>query len=451
MQEVEKLISRIEWIRRYNAGPFLKERSMYLAHLLEMGHLRRRTRGINRFLLGVAEQIDLHQSDFVDSTQLKQAGKSWVADHCRANSIPRTRQIAMREFTHIGERWLRYLGKWRGSAPSHKFQNELSLFLDHLKVERGYTEQTLLTRASGLRLFFSWLTKRGCSLAEVRPETIAAYFVEHKDKGWSRTTIAAYAQSLRCFFHFAEQRGWCFHGIKSTIERPRIYALSSLPQGPSWKDVQHLIASINTSRPAHIRDRAVILLLAVYGWRIGEAAKLTLDDIDWQSERIYVKRLKRRIRQEYPLVPVVGDAILRYLKDVRPKSSHREVFLTLMAPYRPSTTLGLDACVVLRIRALGLKLPHYGPHSLRHACATHLLSQGFSLKEIGDHLGHESSQSTRIYAKVDEHGLRQVADVDIAFAAQYLDKNQPSVRQEWIADRLASLREVGDVSLGGVL
>jgi site-specific recombinase XerD len=380
---------------------------MYLAHLLEMGHLRRRTRGINRFLLGVAEQIDLHQSDFVDSTQLKQAGKSWVADHCRANSIPRTRQIAMREFTHIGERWLRYLGKWRGSAPSHKFQNELSLFLDHLKVERGYTEQTLLTRASGLRLFFSWLTKRGCSLAEVRPETIAAYFVEHKDKGWSRTTIAAYAQSLRCFFHFAEQRGWCFHGIESTIERPRIYALSSLPQGPSWKDVQHLIASINTSRPAHIRDRAVILLLAVYGWRIGEAAKLTLDDIDWQSERIYVKRLKRRIRQEYPLVP--------------------------------------------RIRALGLKLPHYGPHSLRHACATHLLSQGFSLKEIGDHLGHESSQSTRIYAKVDEHGLRQVADVDIAFAAQYLDKNQPSVRQEWIADRLASLREVGDVSLGGVL
>jgi integrase len=125
--------------------------------------------------------------------------------------------------------------------------------------------------------------------------------------------------------------------------------------------------------------------------------------------------------------------------------------MTLMAPYRPSTTLGLDACVVLRIRALGLKLPHYGPHSLRHACATHLLSQGFSLKEIGDHLGHESSQSTRIYAKVDEQGLRQVADVDIAFAAQYLDKNQPSVRQEWITDRLASLREVGDVSLGGVL
>ena len=65
--------------------------------------------------------------------------------------------------------------------------------------------------------------------------------------------------------------------------------------------------------------------------------------------------------------------------------------------------------------------------------------------------GTKSSQSTRIYAKVDEQGLRQVANVDIAFAAQYLDKNHPSVRQEWIADRLASLREVGDVSLGGVL
>ena len=118
MQEVEKLIGRIEWIRRYNAGPFLEERSLYLAHVQKIGQLSRRTRGINKFLLGIAERIDLSQVHSVDATQLKQAGESWVSDHCRTDSIARTHQIALREFTHIGERWLRYLGKWRGSEPS---------------------------------------------------------------------------------------------------------------------------------------------------------------------------------------------------------------------------------------------------------------------------------------------------------------------------------------------
>jgi site-specific recombinase XerD len=66
-----------------------------------------------------------------------------------------------------------------------------------------------------------------------------------------------------------------------------------------------------------------------------------------------------------------------------------------------------------RLHALGLTLPHYGAHVLRHACARHLLAQGFSLKEIGDHLGHQSLEATRIYAKVDLAALRMVGEFDL--------------------------------------
>ena len=66
-----------------------------------------------------------------------------------------------------------------------------------------------------------------------------------------------------------------------------------------------------------------------------------------------------------------------------------------------------------RLRALGVSLPHCGPHSLRHACASHLLSEGLSLKEIGDYLGHQHADATRLYAKVDLTGLRQVGDFDM--------------------------------------
>jgi site-specific recombinase XerD len=54
-----------------------------------------------------------------------------------------------------------------------------------------------------------------------------------------------------------------------------------------------------------------------------------------------------------------------------------------------------------------------GPHSLRHPCADHLVEEDFSLKEIGDHLGHRSSSATRIYAKVDLPALRELATFDL--------------------------------------
>ena len=60
-----------------------------------------------------------------------------------------------------------------------------------------------------------------------------------------------------------------------------------------------------------------------------------------------------------------------------------------------------------------MSLPHYGPHALRHACAARLLADGLSLKEIGDQLGHMDPDTTRIYAKVDLVGLRQVADFEL--------------------------------------
>lgn len=66
-----------------------------------------------------------------------------------------------------------------------------------------------------------------------------------------------------------------------------------------------------------------------------------------------------------------------------------------------------------RLARIGYVGQHYGPHSLRHACATYLMACRLSLKEIGDHLGHQSPEATRTYAKVDLQGLRDVAQFDM--------------------------------------
>lgn len=191
-----------------------------------------------------------------------------------------------------------------------------------------------------------------------------------------------------------------------------MFTQASLPLGPSWDEVRRLLAMTESNRPVDIRDRAILMLLAVYGLRAGEVRRLRLDDVNWERELLTVVSSKSQRPRTYPLIRSVGDAILRYLREVRPPSPQRELFLTLRAPFQPLWN-ALWKLVARRLRSLDVSIPHYGPHALRHSCATHLLAEGLSLKEIGDHLGHVDPDTTRIYAKVDINGLRQVAEFDL--------------------------------------
>lgn len=224
----------------------------------------------------------------------------------------------------------------------------------------------------------------------------------------------ALGSSLRSFFRYAAQQGWCESSLALGIDLPRLYALEDVPNAPTIDEVNQLLdATAAGDDPVAIRDHAVLSLLIHYGLRRGEVERLTLDDIDWEAERLRVRRSKLRRPQCYPLSVRVGEAILRYLREVRPRCSHRAVFLTIKAPFRPLSGASISAMVRMRLTKQGAKLSRIGAHCLRHACAAQLMDAGFTLKQIADHLGHRSMNSTRIYTKIDMRGLRQVAELDL--------------------------------------
>jgi integrase/recombinase XerD len=219
--------------------------------------------------------------------------------------------------------------------------------------------------------------------------------------------------ALRAFFRYGAQEGWGPPHLADAIQGPRLYAQEGLPAGPTWAEVGRLFAALDLNRPTDVRDRAILMLFAIYGLRESEVATLRLEDIDWEHDQLRISRAKRREAQVYPLLPSVGRALSDYLRSVRRPTSHREIFLTLVSPYRPLSRSGLYDLVAARLKALNVRCTHHGPHSLRHACAARLVTQGLSLKEIGDHLGHRSTSATRVYAKVDLVGLREVAAFDL--------------------------------------
>lgn len=446
----DQLVKRSNAVWIYTTGRFAEERRAFLSNLNERGHGLHTLRKTNKFLLVIAERVNVRQRMPITDAQILRAAKDWASNSCAASSTAKTREIVTKRFIDVAKKWFRFLGKWRDPDRNPQFKPELDSFLKELREERGYTDQTISTREGALNLFFEWLGKRGVSLKEVSPEILAAYFVQNTARGWKKSTVKAYAQSLRVFFRYASRRNWCRPGLAETIQSPRIYSMAALPEGPSWEQIQRLLADLNTQRVSHIRDRAIILLLAVYGLRIGEVCALTLDDLDWVNEKIRVRRLKNRRIQEFPLTAEMGNAILKYLKNVRPPCRSRCLFLALRKPYRSMTARGASSVIGGRTRALGCRLPHYGPHSLRHACATHLLDEGFSLKEIGDHLGHRSARSTQIYAKVDHRKLAEVASGKLSSLTDYLRTQTHPITSDWAKERLSLLREVSDIGLGGL-
>jgi len=291
------------------------------------------------------------------------------------------------------------------------FFEERDRYLRH-RAKQGCAHETLLRIARELPLVVQLLDMPSKSLvtaqhikwgeehdhpwAAIQISDVDAFLSSRNDKGWCRVSIATSAKALKAFFHYAGQHCWCHPMIAPAIQGPRLFSQDSLPSGPSWKEFERLIGCMTPDQPRDIRDRAIILLFALYGLRSSEVARLRLEDIAWESSRLSVYRSKQRKAQIYPLTSTVGHAIIRYLRTVRQQSSHREIFLTLKAPLRPLSGGGLYNIVSRCIASAEVQTRHTGPHALRHACAMHLISAGLSLKEIGDHLGHSSTSATRI-------------------------------------------------------
>lgn len=407
----ERVVKDPRALARQRSGPLAEERRRYLSHCAEMQKTPETLRGTASYILVIAEALRLAErpGERITRAEIDAAAEDWVN-----RPRKRARDGRMLVFTGHALRWLKFLGRLKEPTAHQPYATEVAQFADHALQERGLSPRTVAYCTRTLHEFLAEVQRLGLrlkTLSVARVDDLLAKKVHNE--GYARTTINRWGSVLRPFFEFAERRNWCRPGLAAAIMVPRVYRNAGLPVGPSWDDVKRLLATVDGDRPAAIRDRALILLLAVYGLRAGEVVTLRLDDFDWKREVLNVPHGKRKKPRTYPLCRAVGDAVLRYLCEARPRTHHREVFLTLFAPIKPLDPTGLGGMVSRRLHALGLTLPHYGSHVLRHTCATHLLSKGLSLKEIGAHLGHQTTEATRVYAKVDLAALRTVGDFNL--------------------------------------
>lgn len=400
----ETLFGSVTAVTRHRVGPLLAERERYLYHCAAGGATLVSQRNRACAMIRVAERMAQGDLGHIGAQRLREViledGPA-VAPRTVANLMKHARP------------WFKFLGWWEQARPPIAFEQDLDRFVTWMRDERGLTPCTIDQWRYRTATFLRWCKETGRTLGGLNPEDIDAYFVTYVAQRWSRISAGHIAGMLRVFLRHAASIGSCRAGLAESILSHRRYQLETLPYALDWKDVRRLLATTSGDTELDIRDRAIMLLLAVYGMRRGEVAALRLEHIDQEGRQLRIWRLKRRQPQLYPLVPSVAQALARYIDVARPQVAHTEVFIRAQAPRTPISVDGIYEIVRRRLRPLQIQAAHLGPHALRHSCAAKMLADGLTLKEIGDHLGHRSTASTMTYAKVDMVGLRQVGEFDL--------------------------------------
>ena len=215
---------------------------------------------------------------------------------------------------------------------------------------------------------------------------------------------------MRMYLRFLSSKGQCPASLIGAVPRTGLWSLATLPRYLSEADVEKVIASCDGTRPADIRNRAILLLLARLGLRAGDVRFLQLNDIDWDNAELHVCGKSRR-SVRLPLPQDAGDALLAYIEQTRPRVNKQTVFLRSYAPYRPfAYSTAISRMVHHALQRAGVESPNgQGAHIFRHSAATGLLRSGASLDTVGALLRHERTMTTAVYAKVDLTMLHQVA------------------------------------------
>ena len=282
-------------------------------------------------------------------------------------------------------------------------------FFEYLVSERGLRPASVEQYRFHLDRFEAYLARNGIQLAQVSATVLSAFIADRSASGLAKTTVRDCCGVLRVFLRYIHREGVLSRDLSGTVEWPQIYKLSSIPRSISWEEVGNVLAGVDRRTPCGRRDYAILLLLVTYGLRAREVSALTLDDIDWKHERLAVPERKAGHSTAFPLSKSVGEALLAYLQRGRPQTTDRHVFFRAVAPLRPIGTAAISACAGRYLAKAGVNVPRRGSHTLRHTLVQRLVDNDFSLKTIGDFVGHRSPASTQIYSKVAVESLRQVA------------------------------------------
>jgi integrase/recombinase XerD len=280
-------------------------------------------------------------------------------------------------------------------------------FLNYLKVEKGFSQNTIEAYRNDLNQLVSFLEESGItSWTAFDRQAILSYLTNLKERRYAATTVARKVAAIKSFFGFLVAEGMIKDNPTRDVPSPRVG--KSLPKPISITQARQLLEETEKrATPEAKRDKAMLHLLYASGMRVSELVSLNLNDID--TEGGYVRCFGKGGKER--LIPIHSQAVTAlndYISQGRPrlKAAGGEEALFLNRRGERLTRQGLWQILKGYAKAakLGIDIT---PHTLRHSFATHMLSGGADLRSVQELLGHANISTTQVYTHLTTEHIRR--------------------------------------------
>ncbi|MBN2409894.1 MAG: site-specific tyrosine recombinase XerD [Candidatus Aminicenantes bacterium] len=291
------------------------------------------------------------------------------------------------------------------NAPRSSGDDILRLFLDYLSVEKGLSQNTVVSYQRDLDKFFLFLKREKKDWGRVDENTMALFVHRQSQAGLRARSLARLISALKSFYRFLLLDGLVDKDPAANLSSPKAWL--SLPKFLTVDEAARLVLQPDERDFHGLRDRAMLEVLYATGLRVSELIRLRPGDLNLDDGYV-ICRGKGGKERVVPLGQTAAALTRRYIDGVRPrlmKEPAEALFLTRLGS--PFTRQGIWKMLREYARKAGLETK-VSPHVLRHSFATHLLERGADLRSVQLMLGHSQITTTQIYTHVSRERLRQV-------------------------------------------
>jgi len=291
-------------------------------------------------------------------------------------------------------------------------------YISRLKNEHRLCESSVSCYSSILNQFSIYMEMHNVTTQTLSYDSLIEFFLS------ARNYRPQVMMLLKRFLQYLYEEGKTQINMSYALVNAKILRKEKLPSYYDKVEIKKIESAIDRNYPTGKRDYAIVLLASRLGLRASDIVSLTFKDIDWDHNTITIIQQKTQKCIHLPLLSEVGDAIIDYSMNSRPKTTLKTIFLTADHPFRKLSAARISTRINEYINKAHININgrHKGAHSLRHSLAVSLLQNGTSLPIIKDCLGHGSSESTMCYLNVDVPSLMNcsldVPPVDIHFYTQ---------------------------------
>ncbi len=290
-----------------------------------------------------------------------------------------------------------------------KFKIIKKNFFEFLEYDKGYSRKTIESYSRDIKKFEVYIEEFSINFKQLSKENIFDFHLD-LSKSIGPRSFSRILSSLRTFYKYLFSEKIINDVVLNSIQTyPSPKFKKSVPSFLSEKKIYEVIDKIDLSKKKEfikMRDKAIIMLFFTSGLRLEEMTNLIFRDIDFanNSIKIFGKGGKERFSK---FDNFTKDLIIRYLKKIKKypllKSNiHNNLFVD-----KDNKSLTRDNIQYIVMNNLkGLSLSSFGPHTLRHSFATHLLNKGVGISAIQSLLGHSKLSSTQIYTHVSLNKLQ---------------------------------------------